>query len=661
MPKTEPALNPVRMMREDDHGRRFGRYRLKRSLGSGGMAQVFEAELPMMEGRFGKRFAIKRILPCFSDEPEFVDLLLDEARITLQLNHPNIVQTHEIGQVDGHTFIVMEFIDGPTLSTILRCFQKSEEPFPLPAALYIARELAAGLDAAHSLEDQQGKSLKLIHRDVSPHNVMIDRNGLVKIIDFGVARARDRIVMTMDGAVRGKPSFFSPERADGEDFDHRADLFALGLILWTMLTGEHPTRELGRVESLLAMQKWTPELLSNRLDNVPPGLDALLLKVLAKEADDRPDNGETIRKALDGILHEVAPGFSSKDLAALLRRFDLLEDRLTELWVSSADLPVASDILPLVAHGPALEPDDTQRTQKAKGQEPGALERCDESSASLVTLGAEVESSLPESAQDPAPASLISDRPTITHEAVQRIERLIRDDSVPLEERRTMIFEELIQWRTAQRRRDKPRRLPIVLMFCLSVAFGFFGAFLVSKVLETPSSEPITALVPRGNVSPETTASPIHAVLELATTPSGAQIFVNTVATGIETPAELDIPVGKNQIRLEKAGYRSRVVTVTLDAGRRKVMQVGLEREFASVEIHIVPSTTAVLEFPSLAKKYLVVEGEPITVDGLRVGVSIEVRVSSERGVSETFEVTPRMAEDTIVLNLDRHSSSKPR
>ena len=210
------------------------RYRIIERLEAGGMAEVFLGEATSVQG-FKKRVAIKRVLPHLASHENFIGMFLDEARLGARLSHANIVSVFDIGAADDTYFLVMEFIDGCTLKKIVETSRANKENFPLKAAIYIGMEVCRALSYAHELRDEYGNPLELVHRDVSPPNILISVRGEVKVTDFGLAKARTQLERTDPGVVKGKFSYLSPEAVAGRSVDARADIFALGVCLWEML------------------------------------------------------------------------------------------------------------------------------------------------------------------------------------------------------------------------------------------------------------------------------------------------------------------------------------------------------------------------------------------------------------------------------------------
>jgi len=597
--------------KDSDGGGRLGRYVLYEQLGAGGMAQVFRGVLPMMGECFGKSFAIKKILPCFSEDASFGHLLLDEARLTLRLQHPNVAQTYEIGHHDDNLYIVMELVDGPTLAEVLRGLKAAERLMPVEIALFIAMQAAAGLFAAHSLCDEQGKPLHVIHRDISPQNIMVDRQGVVKIIDFGVAKAEDRLVRTVDGAVRGKLNYFSPERAEGEDFDHRADLFALGLVLWIMLTGTHPLQELGQVESLLAMQQWQAPSLQEARADAPAALAGLLARLLDPDPARRPENGEVLRQELAAVLYGAKPTFSPLALV----------DFLDALFEGRPGPSPRAEVSPVPNSGadPVID------------ERPTLIEF---SAVDAAAFG--IGGHLP-----------VTDRPTLLHlplpvaegktagEAVRPALAAVRHDPLP----HPMRF---------STRGIPSSRAAFFVMMGLMLLSALFGGLAV-KLWRRPLPEVVQELP---EVWPEEDATAVRALVEVEVTsrPSPAAIIINDEALGLSTPAILSLEAGPVRISLRREGFVSKTVQTELIAGRRKVMHLEMERAAVSVRLRLEPAVTAVVEVPSQKRRYLVLDGSGVVVDGIVLDEAVEVVVRRSNGAEVRRQIVAHKDMDEVVV-----------
>jgi serine/threonine protein kinase len=293
------------------------RYRVLSRLASGGMAEVFLAESASIEG-FKKQVAIKRVLPALSEKKRFIAMFLDEARLSAHLTHSNVAQVFDIGVGDNAYFIVMEYVDGADLKQIIEYMKKSGAAFSVEAACFVASKICEGLTYAHELRGPDGQPLDIIHRDMSPPNVLITKHGEVKIVDFGLAKAQSQLEKSEAGIIKGKFGYLSPEAARGLTIDHRTDIFAVGIILWEMLAG----RRLFYGETDFATVKLVQEakIPSVRSDNpaVPAELEKILGRALTREPATRYPTARDLGKDLTSFLFRFGKPVTSYDIAEVV-------------------------------------------------------------------------------------------------------------------------------------------------------------------------------------------------------------------------------------------------------------------------------------------------------------------------------------------------------
>ncbi|HEY0841067.1 MAG TPA: serine/threonine-protein kinase, partial [Vulgatibacter sp.] len=296
----------------------FGRYTLLERVGGGGMAPVYRASL-VGDGGFEKDVAVKVIRQELSEDSQFTDMFLDEARLSARLTHANIVQTFDFGRHEGVHFLAMELVRGRTLAAILRICKAKGVRLGLAPSLHVAAEIARGLGYAHRLAGPGGEALGIVHRDVSPQNVLLSREGEVKLADFGIAKAVNRSHVTQPGRVRGKCAYMAPEQIRGQELDGRADVFALGVVLWECLTCR-PLFD-GDSDAAVLMQVLEKELErpSVYAPEVPPAVDELALRLLSRDRRDRPDATQAARELADLTL-KLIRSQADIDLAELQRR-----------------------------------------------------------------------------------------------------------------------------------------------------------------------------------------------------------------------------------------------------------------------------------------------------------------------------------------------------
>jgi serine/threonine protein kinase len=300
---TNKVPGTPRSLRPGDH---FGRYQLLDRIGTGGMAEVFRAIAQGVQG-FEREFVIKRIRPDKSDSPNFVEMFCEEARISALLNHPNIAQVYDFGQADGAYFMVMEHLVGANLSTVMRALRARDGAMPPSVAVYVAREAARALHYAHTLVLPDGTSGGVVHRDVTPSNIMLLKAGGVKILDFGIAKAAAAARPSDGGRPRlaGKLSYLSPELVRGLAVDHRSDIFSLGIVLWEMVAGQRlftGATDGETLENVLMRPIAEP---SRRRDGVPAALDAMVARALERDPANRFASAEEFANELDRFLVEM--------------------------------------------------------------------------------------------------------------------------------------------------------------------------------------------------------------------------------------------------------------------------------------------------------------------------------------------------------------------
>jgi serine/threonine-protein kinase len=296
-------------------GERFGKYLLVGEIAVGGMAEVFLAVQKGVEG-FIKVVVIKRVLPHLTKNPEFVRMFIEEARLEARLEHPNIVRTYEVGEVNGHYFTAMEYLPGEDLFRALNNLSMSRQLMPLHIAAGITSQLCSGLHFAHQFTDTDGKPLNLVHRDVNPANIIITYSGEVKIIDFGVAKSNAN-VQTLSGMIKGKVAYMPPEQLLGREVDQRADVFSTGVVLWEVLTGRPLFLRSSEAATLYAIMNGPIPPPSKIRHEVPPQLDKIVSRALARLPEDRFETAEEMAAALEDYLTQT-PRYDARALAGQL-------------------------------------------------------------------------------------------------------------------------------------------------------------------------------------------------------------------------------------------------------------------------------------------------------------------------------------------------------
>ncbi len=298
----------------------FGKYELLEKIGTGGMAEVYLAKSFGAEG-LEKILVIKRILPDYTSNRRFVDMFISEAKIAVDLNHPNIVQIYDFGKVDDTYFLAMEFVDGCDLAMLLSGARRADDNLTVGDAVFTGVEIAKGLDYAHRRQDRFGEPLGIVHRDISPQNILVSRDGTVKIVDFGIAKATS-VTDESPHIVKGKFSYMSPEQASGKKVDQRSDLFSLGVVLFEMLCGRPLFRHTTQEETMSMVKSAVVPDISSLNPSIPPDLEELLYRVLAREPDDRIQTARELQVALTRILYSLDEIHDSATLSQQIRELE---------------------------------------------------------------------------------------------------------------------------------------------------------------------------------------------------------------------------------------------------------------------------------------------------------------------------------------------------
>ena len=324
--------------------RQFGKYTLLRRLAAGGMAEIFLALQRSVAG-FEKLLVIKRILPSMKGNKAFIDILLHEARIAATLSHPNIVQTFDVGLVDGTYYIAMEHIHGEDLQGIVKGMRKRElSEFPLEHTLGIVLGMCAGLAYAHDKRDLEGKPLGIVHRDISPRNIVVSFTGDVKIVDFGIAKSGlEPGEETGAGQLKGKAPYMSPEQASGHDIDWRSDIFATGVMLFELTTGKRLFKGSSEFETLkLIVDKEYPRPSTIR-PGYPPELERIVMRALEKRREDRYQTAREMQAEIETFVREERIPVSTVNLIKWMQY--LFEDKLAQQKEALQDIKQLADVI----------------------------------------------------------------------------------------------------------------------------------------------------------------------------------------------------------------------------------------------------------------------------------------------------------------------------
>ncbi len=338
----------------------IGRYRVVDEIGVGGMASVYLARADGAGG-FQKWVAIKRIHPHLTENEHVVRMFLDEARIAASLSHPNVAQVFDLGQHDGTYWIAMEYLHGEPVREIVRHREQTGSPTEPSIVARIIADAAEGLHAAHELRAKDGRPLHLVHRDVSPHNLFVTYDGVVKVVDFGIAKVAGRPLQTRVGVIRGKLAYMSPEQALCKELDRRTDVFALGVVAWELLTGRRLFRaanDLATVRNVIEGPIPRPRSVHA---SVPAPLDDIVMRALERDPERRIPTARELSRALQQFLVDQGQVVGPQEISAFLR--SIFHERIP---MRDAHLEWAAEVTQTIRHdqldAPSSGPNQPQRT-----------------------------------------------------------------------------------------------------------------------------------------------------------------------------------------------------------------------------------------------------------------------------------------------------------
>ncbi len=338
----------------DNTFKRFGKYLILDHLVDGGMAKICRARY--LGEQANKIVAIKMVQPQYSKDPSFVQMFEDELKVTFDLLHPNIAQVYDYGMVNEQLYSAMEYIDGANLKQFLDRLKEKKYVFPVEISTYIISQVSQALHYAHNFTDKlKGTSFNIIHRDISPHNIMLTYDGAVKVIDFGIAKADSNSEATQAGTIKGKLSYLAPEYLDGLELDHRYDQFAVGISLWEMLCSRKLFTAKNDLAVLKQIQACKIPKPSSINPNVPAELDEIVLKALSKDRNNRFENMDKLNRALVRFLYSNYPEFNATDLGYFAKQLfntEIKADRKKFVEFGKIDItPHLNDISAGVENG----------------------------------------------------------------------------------------------------------------------------------------------------------------------------------------------------------------------------------------------------------------------------------------------------------------------
>jgi serine/threonine protein kinase len=528
-------------------GETFGRYQLLGLLGQGGMGRLYIAERRGIQG-FVKIVALKRIQPHLADSKQLREMFLNEARIAARLEHPNIVATYELGEVDGNYFISMEYLPGEDLSAIIAGCQDGRMPIDVAAAL--TQQAAQGLHYAHEARDGHGKPIGLVHRDVSPRNIFVTYHGVVKLLDFGVVRGPEK-QKSIPGVFKGKYGYCAPEQIEGGSIDRRTDVFCLGIALWECLTGARLFDASTDVATIDAVRSRRIEPPSALRADVPPEIDAITLRALARDPEKRFRTAHDMSEELDHYLIGEDDRPTSKSVGRWMESI-FGSERATLKKAISQGGEIEATLDRLFALN-AIRPASGERTGSTGGQ----------SKAQPRALWSTSIGSNPSANRRSAsgqPIDVASGRSSSGARA-----ELV----TPPTAARAATALRAVGHTSPGTGGAAPRRSAATIWIALGVVLVVVGVGAVAAVTlrgERSFSEAPARLVRA------------TATLEIRSQPAGAHVFVDGTPSGLRTPTVLTgLSAGRRvQVRLDKPGYEPVTEQVTLADGQARVISLTL-------------------------------------------------------------------------------------
>lgn len=407
----------------------FGKYQILDRIAVGGMAEIFKARIDGIGG-FHRNFALKRILPHLAQRPEYVEMLVEEAKIAGLLTHTNIVQIFDLGEIEGAYFIAMEYVHGPDLGRVLQRCKAKNLTLPIPHAVFIMTELLKGLEYAHARQVMRGGRaipLNIVHRDICPANLLVSYKGEVKLTDFGIAKASVRNLSTITDVVKGRLNYLSPEQVRGDEVDQRSDLFCSGVLLYEMLTGKHPFARPKQAATLDAIKQCAFAPASELNPEIPYTLDILLSQTLHPDPEERYRSATAMKDALDRYSNESGRIFSHSTLAAFLRGL-FPEETGLDNEVHVPDVPEdEAETRPITREDRFDEPPDTEEAATGIVHRSGLLGTIDTTIRKPISMLENLADLSQSSIFGPVgEEATIVDRPSLDNKEWAELETLIR-------------------------------------------------------------------------------------------------------------------------------------------------------------------------------------------------------------------------------------------
>lgn len=604
---------------------KFGKYVLLEKIAVGGMAEVYLAKSAVANG-LNKFVALKRILPQYSSNEEFVDMFKEEAKVAINLNHGNIVSIYDFGVEKKQFYLVMEFMEGRNLRQIINELKKNNKSFSIEQAIFMIKEVAAGLDHAHRCVDaNSGRPLNITHRDMSPQNIMISFEGEVKVIDFGIAKAETEKEETKAGTLKGKFSYMSPEQAEGLPIDPRTDVFALGIVLWELLANDRLFTGSNEAAILRKVRECQIPQIRKVNPLVPPELERIVMKSLAKDKNVRYQTAANLHRDLNRFLNTQYPDFSSHDFSQFLKdafkaayneareklilysKAELIEPQLKEAEETKTAAP------PKLNSQPTHEnPIQAAAAAAAYKPEPPVLDELPPEFNEIHNIKTNLDGVRGAIVNKKPPVNqnglgAISSSPNLASQASQ-----FKNNNIGQSTRVTQISQ------VSYKNNSKSDFAEVgfkTIIFALLLGGGFyayknnfkFNNADVTNLQLTSKNTNANRNTTATNAGEISMASSATVKASISSTPIGAQIYIDGADTGYRTPAVISMTANKETvITLKKDGFLPYEVTKKLAAAAPISATLQLAAQAGFVNISIAnggPSTIIYVNGKELSEK----------------------------------------------------------
>jgi serine/threonine protein kinase len=574
------------MSLNDFEPKQFGKYFLLKKMAVGGMAEIYRAKTYGIDG-FEKQLAIKRILPHCSADKDFITMLIDEAKLSVLLSHANIVQVYDLGKVGDDYYISMEYIHGVNLrDTLYKCREQNEQ-IPEDIGVYIASEICKGLDYAHRKTDHNNQPLNIVHRDVSPQNILISYEGEVKIVDFGIAKAAMNISHTMAGILKGKIAYMSPEQAMGKKIDRRTDIFSAGILLYEMLSGQKLYTGESQFELLKKIR--TTQITEAVLpDSIPEGLRPIVAKALAYNVENRYQNAGDMQIELTKYLYSTHVEFSPRKLSKFIAKVFAgeIKEEQTEVARESA----VEDLTGSVNTAEGARQMDIVRREPS-------LSRLEETTAGKREAGG-------------------GDLDT-------QLTPIQKKGAAPPPSPRARI-----------QPKKKKKKSPIFKWLMLIIVFSLIG-YVGLKVISP--SKIIKHFMKPSQETGQTTTPEVERFgsATITSVPSEASVILDGQDTGRKTPTQLeDLSIGKSyKIRVEKENFNPAEKEIQITSAEPIAVNLVLPEPKGIVNIITDPPGAAIMVDDKLTGLV-----SPVTLESLSIGK--DIKITLQKPGYENFEQT---------------------